>query len=169
MINIGIIRKIKSKKNISKGVNSKFKKVNIEGSGEIIVGEHCCIKNSKIVCGRTCKVIFGNNVSLIHNVVIDCYFKGTIKIGNDVIFGPNVYVTNHNHGVKKGKLIRNQSYVAKNTIIGNDVWIGANVSILAGVNIGNGAVIGAGAVVTKNIPENAIACGNPAKVIKWRE
>ena len=132
MINIGIIRKIKSKKNISKGVNSKFKKVNIEGSGEIVVGEHCCIKNSKIVCGRTCKVIFGNNVSLIHNVVIDCYFKGTIKIGNDV-------------------------------------WIGANVSILAGVNIGNGAVIGAGAVVTKNIPENAIACGNPAKVIKWRE
>lgn len=114
MINIGIIRKIKSKKNISKGVNSKFKKVNIEGSGEIVVGEHCCIKNSKIVCGRTCKVIFGNNVSLIHNVVIDCYFKGTIKIGN-------------------------------------------------------GAVIGAGAVVTKNIPENAIACGNPAKVIKWRE
>ena len=102
MINIGIIRKIKSKKNISKGVNSKFKKVNIEGSGEIVVGEHCCIKNSKIVCGRTCKVIFGNNVSLIHNVVIDCYFKGTIKIGNDVIFGPNVYVTNHNHGVKKG-------------------------------------------------------------------
>ena len=102
-------------------------------------------------------------------MAIDCYFKGTIKIGNDVIFGPNVYVTNHNHGVKKGKLIRNQSYVAKNTIIGNDVWIGANVSILAGVNIGNGAVIGAGAVVTKNIPENAIACGNPAKVIKWRE
>lgn len=50
--------------------------------------------------------------------------------------------------------------------IGNDVWIGANVVILPGVTIGNNVVIGAGAVVTKDIPDNSLAVGVPARVIK---
>jgi acetyltransferase-like isoleucine patch superfamily enzyme len=54
------------------------------------------------------------------------------------------------------------------TIIGNDVWIGFGATIMSGVTIGNGAVIGAKAVVAKNIPDYAIAVGNPAKVIKYR-
>lgn len=52
--------------------------------------------------------------------------------------------------------------------IGNDVWIGRNVIILSGVSIGNGAVIGAGSVVTKDIPDYAVAVGNPARVIRYR-
>ena len=55
------------------------------------------------------------------------------------------------------------------TQIGDRVWIGANVTILKGVTIGNDAVIGAGSVVTKDIPEKAIAVGNPAKVTKYRQ
>ena len=54
------------------------------------------------------------------------------------------------------------------TIIGNDVWIGFGVTIMSGVKIGNGAVIGAKAVVAKDIPDYAIAVGNPAKVIRYR-
>lgn len=54
-------------------------------------------------------------------------------------------------------------------IIEDDVWIGCNSVILPGVKIGTGAIIGAGSVVTKNIPANAIVCGNPAKILKYRE
>ncbi|MDE7464023.1 MAG: sugar O-acetyltransferase, partial [Clostridiales bacterium] len=50
--------------------------------------------------------------------------------------------------------------------IGNNVWIGAHATILAGVTIGNGAVVAAGAVVTKDVPENAVVGGVPAKIIK---
>ena len=53
--------------------------------------------------------------------------------------------------------------------MGDDVWIGTNSVVLPGVTIGKGAVIGAGTVVTKDIPEYAIAVGNPARVIKYRE
>ena len=54
------------------------------------------------------------------------------------------------------------------TTIGNDVWIGYGATILSGVKIGNGAVVGARAVVTKDIPDYAIAAGNPAKLIRYR-
>jgi acetyltransferase-like isoleucine patch superfamily enzyme len=62
-----------------------------------------------------------------------------------------------------------QDNVIKKIIIRDDVWIGSGAKILAGVKINQGAVIGANAVVTKDIPQNAIAVGVPAKVIKYRK
>lgn len=61
-----------------------------------------------------------------------------------------------------------EEFNPKKTKIGNDVWIGRNVIILNGASIGNGAVIGAGSVVTKDIPDYAVAVGNPVRVIKYR-
>ena len=66
-------------------------------------------------------------------------------------------------------LIREQEHITEKVKIGNDVWIGANCTILKGVAINDGAVIGAGSVVVNDIPEYAIAVGNPAIVKKYRE
>lgn len=154
---------------VTRGKETRLRNTVLEGNGELVMGNKCTIKNSKIVCYAPCRISLGNSVSLNHNDVLDCYAEGKIELGNDVIVGPNVYITNHNHGMVKSELIRKQPYIARDTVIGNDVWIGANVSILAGVHIGDGAVVAAGAVVTKDIPPYGIAAGVPAKVIKYRE
>ncbi len=163
------ILKIRKKPKIFKGNNVRIENMATQGDGEIIIGDKTVIKHSRIICYSPCKVILGKCVVLNHNVTLDCYASGKIEFGDDVIVGPNVYVTNHNHGINAEELIRTQKYVGKETVIGNDVWIGANVCILAGVSVGTGAVIAAGAVVTKDVPPYAVVAGVPAKVIKYRE
>ncbi len=75
-----------------------------------------------------------------------------------------------NHGFERGKLIKEQPWTTDDNyiIIEDDVWIGANSVILPGVTIKKGAIIGAGSVVTKDVPQYAIVCGNPAHIIRYR-
>jgi maltose O-acetyltransferase len=88
-----------------------------------------------------------------------------VSIGNHVMIGPNTLITSVGHPLSPmGR--RKHLGIAKPVKIGNDVWIGGNVTILPGVTIGNNVVIAAGAVVTKDIPDNCVAGGVPAKVIK---
>ena len=96
---------------------------------------------------------------------------GKISIGKDCLISQHVSIVASNHNVQKDHLIKDQGWTKHNNfiIIGDDVWIGAGSIILPGITIGNGSVIGAGSVVTKNIPEYAIAVGNPAKVLKYRQ
>lgn len=98
-----------------------------------------------------------------------CHFLGEITIGDDVSIGPKTVIWGRDHGIKKDQLIREQPHSRAPIELGSDVWIGANVTILKGVKIGRGAVVGAGSVVVKDIPEYAIAVGNPARVLKYRE
>lgn len=95
---------------------------------------------------------------------------GRIIIGDKCLISQHITITASNHSIRQGIYIADQPWSTVNNyvIIGNDVWIGANAIVLPGVNIGDGAVIGGGSVVTKDIPANAIAVGNPAKVIKYR-
>jgi acetyltransferase-like isoleucine patch superfamily enzyme len=96
-------------------------------------------------------------------------YQGPLQIGRRVEIAPNCAFYPYDHGFAPGKHIRNQPLKTKGgIIIGDDVWLGVGVIVLDGVKIGDGAVIGAGAVVTKNIPDNAIAFGAPAKVVKMR-
>ena len=95
---------------------------------------------------------------------------GIIRIGNNCSISQHISMIASNHGIALGKNISSQKWDESKAgiTIEDDVWIGANCVILPGVHIHSGAVIGAGSVVTKDIPVNAIAVGNPARVIKFR-
>ena len=90
---------------------------------------------------------------------------GKITIGNDVLFGPNVSIYTAGHPIHPESRKSGYEYGIPVTI-GDNVWIGGNCVILPGVKIGSNTVIGAGSVVTKNIPDNVCAAGNPCKVIR---
>lgn len=113
----------------------------------------------------------GENFKINDRVHIAAHHK--ITIGNNVLVASGVFITDLSHGNYSGDNQDSpESYVDKRAIsakpvqIGNNVWLGEHVIVLPGVEIGDNSIIGAGAVVTKSIPSNAIAAGNPAKVIK---
>jgi maltose O-acetyltransferase len=88
-----------------------------------------------------------------------------VNIGNNVMIGPNVDIYTVNHPLTASG---RQAYLAQGSPvkIGNDVWIGGKVTITPGVSIGNNVVVAAGAVVTKDVPDNVLVGGVPARVIK---
>lgn len=88
-----------------------------------------------------------------------------VHIGDHVMIGPRVSLITAGHPIDSG--VRNRGLeFGKPITIGDNVWIGANVFIGPGVTIGDNAIIGGGAVVVKDIPANAVAVGNPAKVMR---
>lgn len=115
----------------------------------------------------------GNGISIgnYSGLGINCYVRGPLIIGSDVMMGPDVMIFHGDHSMSRRDIpMRLQGdSVSKPVVIGDDVWIGARSIILKGVHVGKGAVIAAGAVVTKDVPEYAIVGGVPAKVIKYRE
>ena len=123
---------------------------------------------------ETCFIIppfyteFGKNIKMGKNVFLNscCHFQdnGGIEIGDGTMFGNNVTIVTLNHDVNPKTRLNATPQSVK---IGKNVWIGSCCTILPGVTIGDNSIIGAGSVVVKSIPKNAIAVGNPAKVIKY--
>ena len=110
----------------------------------------------------------GKNITVGKNVFINmcCKFQdqGGITIGDGCLVGHNVTFATLNHDFNP----ENRASLHPSPIkIGKNVWIGSDVTILPGVTVGDGAVIGAGSVVTKNVPPNSIAVGNPCRVIRY--
>ena len=122
-----------------------------------IIESYCCINNA------VGDVVIGDYTRIgIHNTII-----GPVCIGNHVNLAQGIMVTALNHNFEdKTKRIDEQGITTKPVIIGDDVWIGANAVILPGVTIGKHCVVAAGAVVTKDVPDNTIVGGVPAKEIK---
>ena len=112
---------------------------------------------------------YGDNIFLGKNFYAnhDCTILDAAKvtIGDNVMLGPKVTIASSGHPLNASLRIQGYENAAAITIA-NNVWIGANCCILGGVTIGENAVIAAGAVVTTNIPENTLAGGVPAKIIK---
>lgn len=88
-----------------------------------------------------------------------------IRIGDNVMIGPNTLITTVNHPLSPlGR--RRHLGIAKPVVIGDDVWIGGNCTILPGVTIGSNVVVAAGAVVNRDVPDNCVVGGVPARIIK---
>lgn len=140
-------------------------------------------------------VQFGNNVSIHNNTIIDCtggirsigegliigdnvgispncfiQVRGTVKIGNNVLFGPGVKLFSESHNFENpDKFINEQGETRKGVIIEKGVWVGSDVTILDGVTIGDNAVIAAKSLINRDVPPFSIVAGIPAKVIKYRK
>ena len=99
------------------------------------------------------------------NFGLTCVDDADIYIGDKVMFGPNVVIATANHPILPEFREKGYQY-NKEVHIGNNVWIGAGAVLVPGVTIGDNSVIGAGSIVTKDIPANVVAVGNPCRVLR---
>lgn len=117
-------------------------------------------------------LFFGNKVQINDYCHINAL--KSVRIGDNVLIASKVFITDLEHGSYVGdendsqpsSIVNDRTLSSKPVVIGNNVWIGELCSVLPGVTIGENSIIGANSVVTKSIPANSIAVGNPAKVIK---
>lgn len=154
----------------------KFNNSDTEQSNEILkellgaVGDGVWVEKP-FFCDYGKHISIGENSFINYNcTLLDC---NKITIGKNVLIGPGTGIYTASHPIdykdRLNKITNNEApykTYALPVVVGDNVWIGGNVSILPGVIIGDNCVIGAGSVVTKSIPENSVAVGNPCKVIK---
>lgn len=114
-------------------------------------------------------IFIGNNCNIGEYTHISSCNR--ITIGDGLLTGRFVLITDNNHGALSKEEsttppLRRKLVSKGEIVIGENVWIGDKVTILGGVNVGNNVIIAANSVVTKSIPDNCVAAGNPAKIIK---
>lgn len=112
-------------------------------------------------CGN---IVVGQRSPLVGTSIVSYM---SVQIGNDVLLGPNVVIMDcDGHSNDRNKSDNFNKIKMAPVVIRSNAWIGYNAIILKGVTIGKGAVVGAGSVVTKDVPDNCIAVGNPVRIIK---
>lgn len=135
-------------------------------------GYSCRLEMFDIHADNTHKLIIGQNCKMGDYVHIAA--GESVTIGDNCLFASKIYISDIGHGdyssydnaSNPNTPPDERKLTTKPVIVGNNVWLGDNVCILPGVKIGSGVIIGANAVVNKDIPDNTIAVGIPAKVIK---
>lgn len=113
-------------------------------------------------------IAYGKNTQLGKNVIINfnCTFLdlGGITVEDDVLIGPNTNIITEEHPLNPQQ---RHGLHARPVVIRRNAWLGAGVIVLPGVTIGENAIVGAGSVVTKDVPDNAVVVGSPAKIVKY--
>lgn len=142
---------------------------NIDFGRRLTTGIGCrfeAFSDDKHIC-----IVFGDDVQINDYVHISAMDK--VMIGNHVLMASHIYISDNSHGFYKGDSQSSpnippikRNYKISPVVIGDNVWIGEGVVVMPGVTIGKGSIIGSNSVVTKDIPANSIAVGQPAKVIK---
>lgn len=130
-----------------------------------LLGAHgdFCQVNQPFRCDYGCNIFVGENFFANFNLtVLD---EAEVRIGDNVFIGPNVSIYTACHPLDARERNRLVEW-AEPVTIGNNVWIGGSVTIVPGVTVGDNVVIAAGAVVTKDVPDNVVVGGNPARIIK---
>lgn len=143
-------------------INTKF----IDIQDNVFIRDN--VRIEVVQTGNSPEVIIGSNTNIEQNVHITCHSK--IVIGNNVSIAPNVAITDINHSYEYDKdtsFANRISATYSEVLIGNNTFIGFGAVILPNVKIGDHVVIGANSVVTKDVPDNGIAIGAPAHVIKY--
>ena len=114
-------------------------------------------------CDYGYNIYLGKNFYANYNLtVLDC---APVRIGDNVFMAPNVLLTTAGHPVEVAPRVAGWEF-ARPITIGDNVWLGAGVLVMPGVSIGAGTTIGAGSVVTRDIPANVVAVGNPCRVLR---
>ncbi|HMN11685.1 MAG TPA: sugar O-acetyltransferase, partial [Bellilinea sp.] len=122
-----------------------------------------CIVRGPFFCDYGKNITLGDGVYFNFNcVILDVC---PVKIGSRSMFGPGVQILTALHPIDAEERATWVEYGSPITI-GEDVWVGGGAIICPGVTVGNRSIIGAGAVVTKNVPDDVIVAGNPAKIIR---
>lgn len=141
--------------------------VRTAGAPCISIGEHCRLgRDVFFETGEAGEIRMGSHVRINTGVMLVAY--SGISIGDDCLIGEYVSIRDADHATAPGMPIRLQGHVSSPVSVEKGAWIARGCVVLKGVTIGEGAVIGANSVVTKDVPDNAIAVGAPAKVIRYR-
>lgn len=118
---------------------------------------------SPFYCDYGFNIFAGDNLFMNYNcIILDC---ARVTLGDNVFIAPNVQLYTGHHPVIAAERIKGPEYASPITI-GNNVWLGGGVIVCPGVTIGDNTTIGAGSIVTKDIPANVVAAGNPCRVIR---
>jgi acetyltransferase-like isoleucine patch superfamily enzyme len=113
------------------------------------------------------ELFLGDRVKVMHHSVLAGAIG--IRIGRLSQIAELSSIRDANHGIDTPLAIQDAPSAGSAIAIGSDVWIGRGCAVLAGVTIGDGAVVGANSTVTGNLPDNAVAVGSPAKVVRYRQ
>jgi len=173
MKDFSLIQKIRNKIKVSKSsslyISDKSKIVGcyiyIKGqNNKLTIDDNTTLRNTKIeIIGNNCEIFIGKECMIGDNSYLSAKEETKLIIKDGCGFSRNIKImTSDGHPIYKNNIRINP---AKDIMIEDKVWIADNVTVLKGVKIGQGSVIGINSTVTKDIPANCIAAGNPSKVI----